>query len=97
MFSSISISPEVAQPHIISQVMEDEGKTVGARGDPASRGAHQTMLDKHRLAMATPPWGYPVELDDIAILCFNFMNLSLKYNLKSIFIELHARLYKIKA
>ena len=78
MLSSVRITPQVPQPDVVAHLVEDEPHALGSGGDPAGRGAQETMLDVDRRAM-TPFLGRnPVELQDVSVFCCSFLNFNLQ-------------------
>ena len=81
MSPSVSVSPEVPEPDVIAEVVEDESEAGGPRGHPARGGAEEAVLDVHRVTLALAPGGQTVELQDIAVIGDGLVYLNLVKNI----------------
>ena len=77
----VSVSPEVPEPDVIAEVVEDECEAGGPRGHPAGGGAEEAVLDVHRVTLALAPGGQTVELQDVAIIGDSLVYLNLVKNI----------------
>ena len=73
MFPSVSVSPEVPEPDVIAEVVEDESEAAGPRGHPAGGGAEEAVLDVDWVTLTRET----MELQDVAIISDSLVNLNL--------------------
>ena len=73
VFPPISVSPEVPEPDVIAEVVEDESEAAGPRGHPAGGGAEEAVLDVDWVTVTRET----MELEDIAVISDSLVNLNL--------------------
>ena len=77
MFSSVSVSPEVPEPDVIAEVIEDKSEAVGPRGHPAGGGAEEAVLDVDWVTVTSAAGGETMELKDVSVISNSLVNLNL--------------------
>ena len=73
MFPPVGVSPEVPEPDVIAEVVEDESEAAGPRGHPAGGGAEEAVLDVDWVTLTRET----MELQDVAIISDSLVNLNL--------------------
>ena len=76
MFPPVGVSPEVPEPDVIAEVVEDESEAAGPRGHPAGGGAEEAVLDVDWVTLTRET----MELQDVAVISDSLVNLNLVTN-----------------
>ena len=79
--SPVSVSPEVPEPDVIAEVVEDESEAGGPRGHPAGGGAEEAVLDVDGVTLTIAPGGQTMELQDVAVIGNSLVYLNLVKNI----------------
>ena len=77
VFSPVSVSPEVPEPDVIAEVVEDKSEAAGSRGHPAGGGAEEAVLDVDWVTVTSAAGGETMELEDVAVISDSLVNLNL--------------------
>ena len=78
VFPAISVSSEVPEPDVISEVVEDETEAARSGGHPAGGGAEEAVLDVDWMTVTSAAGGEAVELEDVAIISNSLVYLNLE-------------------
>ena len=79
MSPAVCISAEISQPNIVARLTENKAQALLSRGDPAGRGAEQSMLevDRNTSTTSTTSGRNTVELYDVTVRGDCLVNLNL--------------------